>query len=77
MESSNRTVYKQGEVVRLKLKPDLSGVVVGFYYNNKYLGNDFDTDKYSSATCYVEIIFLESDLSTVTKKYPVVMIEKV
>jgi hypothetical protein len=77
MEPSNRTVFKQGEVVRIKLKPDLTGVVAGFYYNNKYLGIDFDTDKYSSVTCDVEIIFLGSDLSTFTKRYPVVMIERV
>ena len=77
IDSNNKLLYNQGEVVRLKLKPELTGVISGFYYNNKYLGNSFNTGEYSSSTCDAVIVFLNDDLSTTTKRYPVIMIEKV
>ncbi len=76
MENDNH-ILKSGDVVRLRLKPEITGVINKLSKLDRYHVDSINL-RYSEASAIdAEVIILGDDLMSVKRKFPVMMLEKV
>ncbi|MFN9112122.1 MAG: hypothetical protein ACK5XN_18810 [Bacteroidota bacterium] len=70
----NNSLLKVGDVVRLKLKPEVTGVINSFF---NWGWDQFNTNHPKAKNIEADVLFLGDDLKTESKRFPVLMLEKV
>jgi hypothetical protein len=72
----NNSILKVGDVVRLKLKPEVTGVINDFHKSYGHCGNQIDVNSADAKFSEAIILILGNDLKTEYKRFPVLMLEK-
>jgi hypothetical protein len=73
----NNNTLRVGDVVRLKLKPEVTGVINDFHKSYGHCGNQIDVNSTEAKFSEAIILILGNDLKTEYKRFPVLMLEKV
>lgn len=70
----NNNTLRVGDVVRLKLKPEVTGVINCFF---NWGGDQLNLNLREAKSVDADLLFLGDDLKTEKKRFPVMMLEKV
>ncbi len=74
----NNNTLRVGDVVRLKLKPEVTGVINAFFnsYGQNW-GYVVNLNRVEGTYIDAHVLLIGDDLKTELKKFPVLMLEKV
>jgi hypothetical protein len=70
-------ILKAGNIVRLRLKPEITGVINKLSKLDRYHIDSINLRFPEASVIDAEVLILGDDFNTVTKKFPVMMLERV